>query len=41
LKACQGVDEWLNKAATASADGDVLTVKNTRGSKIGTLDRNG
>ena len=41
LKACPGVDTWLNKAATASADGDVMMVKNSSGTKIGTLDRNG
>ena len=41
LKACADVDEWLNTAATASADGNVMTVKNSSGAKIGTLDRNG
>lgn len=39
LKACEGVHPWLNQAVTATVDGDVLTVKNHSGAKIGTLDR--
>ena len=39
LMACQGVDEWLNKAATGTAKGSTMTVYDQQGSKIGTLDK--
>lgn len=37
LMACQGVDEWLGKAATATAEGSTLTVHDDTGRTIGTL----
>lgn len=39
LMACEGVDTWLSKAETATVDGDTMTVFNTKGDEIGTLDR--
>lgn len=37
--ACEGVDQWLMKAAGGVIDGDVLTIKDAAGLTIGTLDR--
>lgn len=37
LMACEGVDEWLNKAATGTVSGSTLTVYDDSGDKIGTL----
>lgn len=37
--ACEDVDTWLAKAAGASIDGDVMTVTDAAGQKIGELDR--
>lgn len=37
--ACEGMDTWLSKAAGASLDGDVLTLKDATGATLGTLDR--
>lgn len=37
LMACEGVDEWLGKAATGTADGGTMTIYDDKGSKIGTL----
>lgn len=39
LMACEGVDEWLGKAATGTAKGDTLVVYDTSGNQIGTLDK--
>ena len=39
LMACEGVDEWLNKAAKGTADGNSLTVYDQQGDKLGTLDK--
>ncbi len=39
LMACEGVDTWLSKAETATVDSDTMTVFNTKGDEIGTLDR--
>lgn len=39
LMACEGVDEWLGKAATGTAKGSTLTVYDDSGSTIGTLDK--
>lgn len=36
---CQGVDTWLSKAASASINGTTLTVKDTAGTTIGTLEK--
>ncbi|MCM1014202.1 META domain-containing protein [Brevibacterium sp. XM4083] len=38
-KACAGVDAWLSKAATATVEGDVMTVKDGQGSVIGGLEK--
>lgn len=38
-KACAGVDSWLSKAATATIEGDVMTVKDGQGSVIGGLEK--
>lgn len=38
-KACAGVDSWLAKAASATIDGDVMTVKDGQGSVIGGLEK--
>ncbi|WP_125613010.1 META domain-containing protein [Specibacter cremeus] len=38
---CPDVDTWLSKAATASIDGNTLTVFDQGGTKLGTLDRQG
>lgn len=37
--ACEGVDPWLMKAAGGEIDGDVLTVMDSAGLPVGTLDR--
>lgn len=37
--ACQGVDEWLNKAATGTVGGSTLTIYDKQGSRIGTLEK--
>lgn len=39
MMACPGVDTWLSKASTATADGDKLVVKDSSGARIGTLDK--
>ncbi|TFC93144.1 MULTISPECIES: META domain-containing protein [Cryobacterium] len=39
LMACEGVDTWLGKASTATVDGSVMTVQDSDGAEIGTLDR--
>lgn len=38
-KACEGVDTWLSGATKGTADGDVMTMYDKSGKKIGTLDR--
>ncbi len=37
--ACENVETWLSKAATATIDGDVMTVHDAEGKDLGTLDR--
>lgn len=37
--ACEGVDTWLSRAATATIDGDVMTITDDKGTPIGELDR--
>jgi len=39
-KACSGVDTWMSTAASGKADGNVMTMFDKSGTKIGTLDRN-
>lgn len=39
LMACEGVDEWLNKAATGTAKGSTLTIYDDGGNAIGTLEK--
>ena len=39
LMACEGVDTWLGQASTATVDGSVMTVQDSDGAEIGTLDR--
>lgn len=39
LMACEGVDTWLSQASTATVDGSVMTVQDSDGAEIGTLDR--
>jgi heat shock protein HslJ len=41
MMACDGVDEWLSKAATGNVSGDTMTVLDDGGSTIGTLKRSG
>jgi heat shock protein HslJ len=41
LMACEGVDEWLGKAATGNVSGDTMTVLDSGGSTIGTLKKSG
>ncbi|MDN5790645.1 MAG: META domain-containing protein [Micrococcales bacterium] len=36
---CTGVDTWLSKAASASIDGTTMTVEDTAGTTIGTLEK--
>ena len=38
-RACAGVDAWLSKAATATIEGDIMTVKDGQGSVIGGLEK--
>lgn len=37
--ACEGVETWLIDPASATVKGDVLTVSNSAGETIGTIDR--
>ena len=39
LMACDGVDTWLNGAATATVSGSTMTVIGGDGTEIGTLER--
>ncbi|WP_158867051.1 META domain-containing protein [Leifsonia sp. AG29] len=39
LKACEGVDEWLGKAASGTVSGKTMTVTDSSGTKIGTLEK--
>lgn len=39
LMACEVVDQWLSHLASATLDGDTLTILNTEGTEIGTLPR--
>jgi len=39
MMACEDVDTWLSKLSTGTVSGDTLTVYNTRGKEIGTLER--
>ncbi len=39
MMACEGVDEWLGKASTASVDGKTLIVYDDSNKKIGTLEK--
>lgn len=39
LMACEGVDTWLAQGASATIDGDVLTVLDEEGNEIGTLEK--
>ncbi|MEO8908514.1 MAG: META domain-containing protein [Microbacteriaceae bacterium] len=39
MMACEGVDTWLSKAASATVAGSTLTVKDESNNKIGTLDK--
>lgn len=39
MMACEGVDEWLGGAVTATVDGSTLTVLGKDGTSIGTLKR--
>ncbi|MGN6427942.1 MAG: META domain-containing protein [Leifsonia sp.] len=39
MMACEGVDEWLGKAATGTAKGSTMTVYDDSGSTIGTLEK--
>lgn len=39
LMACEGVDTWLGQASTATVDGSVMTVQDSDGAEIGTLER--
>ncbi|MDN4597777.1 META domain-containing protein [Leifsonia virtsii] len=41
MMACEGVDEWLGKAATGNVSGDTMTVLDESGKTIGTLPRSG
>lgn len=36
---CHGVNVWLSKLATASIDGDTMTVQDSEGEPVGTLTR--
>jgi heat shock protein HslJ len=36
---CDGIDTWLSTAASATIDGDVMTIKDASGRTLGTLDR--
>ncbi|MDN5794602.1 MAG: META domain-containing protein [Intrasporangium sp.] len=39
LMACEGIDTWLSKAASATRSGDTLTLFDKDGTQIGTLDK--
>ncbi|WP_456824234.1 META domain-containing protein [Cellulomonas sp. P5_E12] len=39
MMACDGVDTWLSGASSATVSGDVLTVLDDGGKKIGTLEK--
>ncbi len=41
MMACEDTDTWLLALDTGEIDGDKLTIKNTDGDVIGTLDRSG
>jgi len=41
LMACEGVDTWLSDLASASFDGDTMTVRDASGAAIGELHRRG
>ncbi|ANF32007.1 META domain-containing protein [Leifsonia xyli] len=41
MKACEGVDTWLSKAATGNVSGSTMTVLDDGGATIGTLKRSG
>jgi len=36
---CEGVDDWLGQASTATLSGSTLTILDASGAEIGTLDR--
>lgn len=36
---CEGIDDWLTKAAAATVSGDTMTVLDESGTEIGTLTR--
>ena len=36
---CEGVDDWLNRARTATIDGDTMTFLDEEGAELGTLER--
>ena len=39
MMACDGVDTWLSGAASATVDGDQMTVLDDKGKSIGTLQK--
>lgn len=39
MMACDGVDQWLSTAASATVSGDTMTFLDADGKEIGTLDR--
>ncbi|HWK19403.1 MAG TPA: META domain-containing protein [Microbacteriaceae bacterium] len=41
LMACDGVDTWLSGLATATVEGDTMTVRDASGAAIGELHRHG
>jgi hypothetical protein len=41
LMACEDVDAWLSRLASARVDGDRLVVLDSSGAQIGTLERTG
>jgi len=41
LMACDGVDAWLGGLATASVNGDTMTIRDASGAEIGELHRHG
>lgn len=38
-KVCNGVDTWMSTAASGKVDGNVMTVYDSSGARIGTIDR--
>ena len=38
---CEGVDDWLKGATSASISGATMTIEDAEGSIIGTLERDG